>query len=624
MSIPPRFLDEIRSRLNLSDIIGKRVKVTRAGREYKACCPFHREKTPSFTINDEKGFYHCFGCGAHGDVIGFLMQHDNMSFIDVVETLAAQAGLRMPSPDPAAVRQAEKSRGLHEMMDAACAWFEMRLCEPAHEPVLAYLEKRGLGEDIRARFRIGYAPEDGQALRRHLAQSGFSDAQMAEAGLLKDSQKKGEPYAFFRDRVMFPVADRRGRVVAFGGRILPEGLRPPDRAGFKPPKYINSPDTPLFDKGRTLYAESMARQAARAGHTPVVAEGYMDVIACHAAGFLGAVAPMGTALTEAQILSLWSMTDEHGKTPVLCFDGDNAGRRAASRACERVLPLLKPGKSVRFAFLPEGEDPDSLLRAAGRQGLQGVLSASLPLFDFLWATHTAGRAFETPEARAGLESDLRKAVAAIADPEIQRHYKALVQSRIAETFFRPAHKSPSPAGGARGGAGRGGKPGAAPGIRLRPPGPARAGLPEKILLAGVLNHPLIYQEVEEDFGRFQIAHARLDALRQKMVAVMEDEAPLDRAEFQLRLRACGFAQELDDILNESVYVHAGFCRPESDSGAAETVDPGPWRLVLADFLASGHEREMRQEWRDVLLNASGDDEEKLMGMMRARQTGEGF
>lgn len=620
MSIPPRFLDEIRNRLNLSEIIGKRVKVTRAGREFKACCPFHHEKTPSFTINDDKGFYHCFGCGAHGDVIGFVMRHDNLSFMDAVEALSAQAGLQMPKPDPAAIRQAEKSRDLHELMDEACRWFEAQLKEPVYAGILNYLENRGVGEEARTRFRIGYAPMDGQALRQHLQRAGFADAQMIEAGILKISQKGGAPYAFFRDRVMFPVADRRGRVIAFGGRILPENMRPPDRDGFKPPKYINSSDTPLFDKGRTLYAESMARQAVRAGHTPIVTEGYMDVIACHSAGFKGAVAPMGTALTEEQILSLWSMTEGEDKVPVLCFDGDNAGRRAASRACERVLPLLKPGKSVRFAFLPEGEDPDSLLRTSGRHGLQEILGASLPLFDFLWAAHTAGRNFNTPEARAGLESELRKAVATIADSEIQRHYKALVQSRIAEAFFRPQHPTRKD-GGARQQKKEGAKP--VPGVRLRSPRGGRERLAEKILLAAVLNHPHIYARLDEEFGFFQITQPRMSTLRQKMIAILEEEElPLEGVEFQNKLRSAGFSQELDDILNESVYVHAAFCRPDGTLSVENGADPAPWRRIRDSLLEQKHEREMKDGWLQAFRISSEEDEEKLKDMLRSQTSGE--
>ena len=324
MSIPPRFLDEIRNRLTLSDIIGRRISVKRAGREHKACCPFHKEKTPSFTINDDKQFYHCFGCGAHGDVIGFVMQHDNLSFMDAVEMLSADAGLQMPKPDPQAIQKAKKEKGLHELMDEATRWMSEQMVSASHKDVLDYVENRGMNEEIRNCFRLGYAPTDGQALRKFLTDKDFTDAQMLEVGLLKESTRGGDPYIFFRDRVMFPVADRRGRVVAFGGRILPEHIRPQNpNSDFTPPKYINTSDTTLFDKGRMLYAEGLARQAAREGHTVLVTEGYMDVIACHKAGFKGAVAPMGTALTEEQIISLWSMIPEGEKSPEKSYDEYN-------------------------------------------------------------------------------------------------------------------------------------------------------------------------------------------------------------------------------------------------------------------------------------------------------------
>ena len=325
MIIPPRFLDEIRNRLSLSDMIGKRIKVTRAGREFKACCPFHHEKTPSFTINDDKQFYHCFGCGAHGDVIGFTMRHGNLSFIDAVESLSAEAGLQMPKPDPEMVKKAQHAKGLHELLEATTNWFERNLHDSSNKKVLDYLLERGLKRETLSAFRVGYAPADRQVMRSYLKAEGFTDAQMIEAGVLRPAGKDGEPYAFFRERVMFPVSDRRGRSVAYGGRILPDHMRPPDRGDYKPAKYMNSSDTPLFDKGRMLYGESLARQSAGDGQNVIVTEGYMDVIACHQAGFKGAVAPMGTALTEEQVLSLWKMIPSDEKVPLLCFDGDEAG-----------------------------------------------------------------------------------------------------------------------------------------------------------------------------------------------------------------------------------------------------------------------------------------------------------
>ena len=621
MSIPPRFLDDIRNRLTLSEIIGRRISVKRAGRESKACCPFHNEKTPSFTINDDKQFYHCFGCGAHGDVIGFVMQHDNLSFIDAVEMLAADAGLQMPKPDPMAAKKAEKQRGLHELMDEATSWMQEQVSLQQNKDVLDYLEKRGMDLAIRSGFRLGYAPADGQALRKAMIAKGFSDSQMLEVGILKKSQKGGDPYVFFRDRGMFPVADRRGRVVAFGGRVLPEHIRPLDKnSDYKPAKYINSSDTPLFDKGQMLYAESFARQAAREGHTIIVTEGYMDVIACHKAGFKGAVAPMGTALTEEQILSLWQMIPDGEKSPVLCFDGDNAGRAAAGRACQRILPLLKPNQSARFAFLPEGEDPDSLIRGQGAGAFRSFLQAALPLFDFIWASHTAGRTFETPEQRAGLEKVLYDDVAKIQDTNIQRHYKNLVRDKISQTFFKRNFS-----GGNNPNAKRAQvkKPNTRPNVlKLRKPQRSNNDLKHRILLAAVLNHPQIYDMIEESFGEFEITNPTLANIRQSIILAMSENPDLDFDGLHAHFTDQGLDKEIRDIACESVYVHAVFCRPSK----SEDTDYGEiaqnW-LALRESMKSGTmDEEIRDGWKRVILSANQDEEAKLSNMIKNRGSDE--
>ena len=329
MAIPSRFLNELRDRLTLSDIVGKRVKLTRAGREFKGCCPFHNEKTPSFTVNDEKQFYHCFGCGAHGDAIGFTMQSRNISFIEALEMLASEAGLQVPQQSPQEIEKAKVQKDLYALLEQSCQWFEKQLRDPKNAQALEYMRGRGTSDELLSQFRVGYGPADGQALRKHLLEQGFTDKQMIQAGVIKESTRGTQPYGFFRERILFPVSDRRGRVVAFGGRILPDHLRAPDRGDFKPPKYINSSETALFHKGRMLYGESHARQAAADDQPLIVTEGYLDVMACFSAGYRGAVAPLGTALTEEQIAILWQMIPRNQKNPVLCFDGDNAGRRAA-------------------------------------------------------------------------------------------------------------------------------------------------------------------------------------------------------------------------------------------------------------------------------------------------------
>ncbi len=612
MTIPPRFLDELRSRLTLSDVIGKRVRVIRAGREHKACCPFHKEKSPSFTINDDKQFYHCFGCGAHGDVVGFVMRHDNRSFIEAVEMLAAEAGLQVPQQTPQDVAKAKKQKSLYSLLEEATAYFiDILHNQKQGEEIRRYLQERGVSAESIDAFRIGYAPADRQALRTHLKAQGYDDAMMIEAGLLKRSEKGGQPYVFFRDRVMFPVSDRRGRVVAFGGRALPDHMRPPEKDGFTPAKYINSPDTVLFDKGRMLYGESLARQAALDGHSVIVAEGYMDVIACHQGGFKGAVAPMGTALTEEQILSLWKMSPVEEKVPILCFDGDNAGRRAAERACERIMPLLAPNQSARFAFMPEGEDPDSLLRGGGKDAFAGVLEGAMTLLDFIWAKHTAGREFKTPEARAGVIRALQNEVKAIADRTVQIHYDSLLQKRITEAFFARRQIGAKP-----GQPPRPAMPGAG---LLRKPVMRTGDMAARILVAAVINHPHIYDAVEEPFGGLEIRDAVLARLRQAVIEALEDNVGLDGQALRAYLVQEGFERETGDILNESVYVHAAFSGPRGNPDDAAS----KWLAFWADMQGKVSENEEQDGWKRAFVAANEAEEEKLRNMLKARASEKG-
>ncbi len=604
MSIPPRFLDEIRNRLRLSDVIGKRVKVTRAGREHKACCPFHNEKTPSFTINDDKQFYHCFGCGAHGDVIGFVMNHDNISFRDSVELLAAEAGLQVPKPDPMAQAKAEKQKDLYDLMDEATKWFQAALYQQENRDVLDYLINRGLTKNALEHFQIGFAPDDHQALRTHLKAHGYSDQQMIDAGVVKPSNKGRDPYVFFRGRVMFPVIDRRSKTVAYGGRTLPEHMVPPRQDGFTPPKYLNSSDTPLFDKGRMLYAEPFARQAAREGKPIIVTEGYMDVIACHQAGFEGAVAPMGTALTDEQILLLWKMCPDEQKTPILCFDGDSAGRKAASRSCERLLPMLKPGHSVRFAFMPEGEDPDTLIKSGGAEAFQKILKASIPMVDYLWAMHVGGREFKTPEERAGVIDSLQNQVSYIADKNVQSHYRHIINQKVSDTFF-PKRDRYQQRGHSRSGgySNQGNKPK----LSVKPQTPMFQSRYIKALLAGVLNHPYIFDMIEEQFTDFDIPQQNFNLFRQAIVMALSHDPALDFDGLQQHLKDKGFGKEIRDILNETVYVHASFVRPGHDS---EDVLHN-WLAVWQSLQGHSVQEEIKADWKRVLQASNTDEEERI-------------
>src|SRR5271169_5099785 len=403
MAFPPGFLDELRNRISLSSLVGGRVKLTRRGREYAGLCPFHHEKTPSFYVVDDKNFFHCFDCGAHGDAIGFVMRADNLDFLEAVEKLAGEAGLAVPQATPEERKRAQRQKTLLETLEAAAAFYEARLWAPAGSRARDYLQARGLDPDTIRRFRLGWASEDRQALRRVLARD-FPEPLLTEAGLLHRPES-GEPFDYFRGRIMFPIGDRAGWVIAFGGRVIADGQ----------PKYLNSPDSPLFEKGRVLYGWSAARAAAGEGTDPIVTEGYMDVIALHRAGFTSAVAPLGTALTEFQLHELWRL----GADPILCFDGDAAGQRAAVRALRRALPLLRPGRSLRFATLPSGEDPDSLIRRAGRIAFEQVIAAARPLSHTLWEVELAAGPVDTPERRAALDNRLMEDVALIADATVR-------------------------------------------------------------------------------------------------------------------------------------------------------------------------------------------------------------
>ena len=553
--------------------------------------------------------------GAHGDVIGFVMRYDNLSFVEAVESLAAQAGLEVPKPSHEEIQRAEKARDLHALMDAAARWMEEQLRMPANKNIMEYVTGRGLGADTIASFRLGYAPGDRQAMRKFLLAEKFTDAQMIEAGLIKESDKSAEPYACFRDRVMFPVTDRRGRIVAFGGRIVPEHLRPPEKGDYKPAKYMNSSDTPLFDKSRTLYGQSFARQAARDGSQILVTEGYMDVIACHQAGFKGAVAPMGTALTEDQIVMLWAMIVSEEKAPILCFDGDNAGRGAAVRACEKILPLLKPYHSARFAFMPDGEDPDSLIKGGGAKAFQRVLDSAIPLFDFLWLSHTGGRSFDTPESRAGVSKSLESAIRTIADGEVQKHYMSALRRRVYETFLQTGGRTAG--NGRRGVEGRvlaggrnvgGNRPFSPP---MRPRAPGAGDMPERILVATLVNHPHIFEVAEEPLGHFECTSPACDRLRQALLAALSDNPALDREALRNHLESQGLAKETSDIVNESVYVHASFASPQADPGLVAQA----WLAFCRDIQQKAHRQEMQSGWRQAFLASSTEDEERLQAMM---------
>jgi len=523
LSLTPAFLDELRMRTSLSTLIGRTIKVQKAGREYKACCPFHNEKTPSFTINDEKGFYHCFGCGAHGDAIRWMTDQRGLPFMEAVKELAAAAGMDVPAPDPRAAKRAEQARGLHDAMAAAQRFFEEQLGGIDGADARAYLGKRGISDATRRTFGFGYSPDGRGRLKTALKE--FGEPILVEAGLLIDPDgaepdggqaRKRDSYDRFRGRLMFPIRDIRGRVIAFGGRIL----------GAGEPKYLNSPDTPLFDKGRTLYNIDRASPASRQTGRVIVVEGYMDVIALDQAGFGEAVAPLGTALTEHQIERLWKMVE----VPLLCFDGDSAGQKAAIRAANRALPLLRPGHSLAFATLPAGQDPDDLIRASGRQAMEAVLNNAEPLIERLWKYEVSSAPLDTPEQKAALKQRLRAISDAIAHPDVRAHYAHEFRERYDALFF--ARRAAAPAqqrfqGGNAGSAGRwqrdkrgNWKPPIPPaGTEVRAIG--ASGMERHLLravLAGLLRHPAQIATHREMLSSLQIGDPLLAQLLAAMIS----------------------------------------------------------------------------------------------------------
>jgi len=539
MAFPPRFLDDVKDRVGLVDVVSRRVKLVRKGREHLGLCPFHNEKTPSFTVNEDKGFYHCFGCGAHGDAISFVQNTQNLGFAEAVEQLAGLAGLEVPVETPEERAREERRMGLAEAVDAAARWFADQLRAPAGEAARRYLSGRGLDEQAIGHFRLGFAPDSRDALKAALTAQGFPAEILIEAGLLKRPEDGGAPYDLFRNRVMFPITDRRGRIVAFGARLLGDA---------KAAKYINSPDTPLFHKGQTLYHLDRAAAAVREGADLVVAEGYMDVIALHRAGFEGAVAPLGTALTEDQIAALW----RHAEEPILCFDGDEAGARAAARAADRALPLLRPGKSLRFAMLPPGKDPDDLIAASGAAAMRRILDDGIPLSDLIWNLERGVRPLDTPERRADLERRLRQRTRQIADPAVQDYYWSAFRERLFRNFRftrRPG----------RSGRGAVGPAGPETGGRALANTGAAQRRRQQLIAATIIAHPVLADEFAESLLRVEF-DPDLDGLMQALQKHLTAHPDLDGETLKRHLSQDGFAALIEALFASDVLKFAASAR----------------------------------------------------------------
>ncbi|WP_442754596.1 DNA primase [Methylocystis sp. JAN1] len=567
MRFSPSFLDEIRARVPVSEVVRQKVKLKKEGREWRGLSPFNAEKTPSFFVNDQKGFFHDFSSGKHGDGFAFLMETEGLSFPEAVERLAALAGLPMPVETREQREEDQRRATLGEALEWAAEFFQKQLASPAGREARGYLDRRQVSALSREKFRLGYAPAERHALRDHLAARGATVETMIEAGLLIHGEDIPVPFDRFRNRVIFPICDRAGRVVAFGGRAMEADAQA---------KYLNSPETPLFHKGATLYNLHNARKAAHDAGTIIAVEGYMDVIALTAAGLPHAVAPLGTALTPDQCGLLWRLTEE----PILCFDGDKAGLKAAYRAVDTALPLIGPGKTLRFVLLPDGQDPDELLRAGGPGALAQALERTLPLVDLLWMRETQSAVLDTPERRAGLERRLREIAAQIGDETLRRYYVQELSDRLARLFGR---RPPAPGRGrdfgARRVAFRPGAPEAGP-VRISP---ALANSPlfrgvrppiaprDALILLILMNHPeVLAAEVEEvaglDFGSSEAA-----ALRDTLVRWTEAGGG-ERAELQRALEEAGLGGVASRL--EGMVAHAALwsVRPEAaPSDAAESL-----------------------------------------------------
>ncbi len=495
-----KFCDELRAKISIVDVVGSKVKLVRKGREYQACCPFHNEKTPSFTVNEAKGFYHCFGCGAHGDIIKFEMEANGLTFIEAVEKLAHKVGMQLPKLNPETKEQAEKRATAYDIMEMAVRFFEKNLRLPVGREALEYLYARGFDDDIIQKFRLGYAPNN-NGLKAQLTSKGISDVEMAELGLLSIPEDKTRAsHDFFRNRVMIPIMDKRGKVIAFGGRVMDKSQ----------PKYLNSPETPIFNKRRILYNLNYAREKGFEAKKLIVCEGYMDVIAMDKYGIGYAVAPLGTALTEDQIQEAWKVVNE----PICCFDGDNAGIKAAMRSIDRVLPILRPGYSLQYAFLPDKMDPDEFLKAKGTEEFIRIVTETLPLKDLLWKRGLDGKSVDTPEQKARIEKEIKEDVAKISDETVRGYYVQEMKNKIYAEFVdknRPVREYRAV---------KYQKPRAQSFIRQ-----AKTDLDDlvaKYIISALVCYPQLIEEYEERLLDFSVKDETLKSLYEKILDIIRE------------------------------------------------------------------------------------------------------
>jgi len=597
MAFSPQFLDELKTRVGLADIVSKRVKLTKKGHEHTGLCPFHNEKTPSFTLNEEKGFYHCFGCQANGSVIDFVMETEGLGFREAVEQLAGIAGLEVPQDSPEARDRERKRQTLVDVMDAAAVYFERMLHMPEGRMAMDYVRSRGLDSATAETFRLGFAPPSRNALRSALLREGIPEELMVAGGLLirpdEDRGRGTDAYDRFRGRLMFPIQDRRGRVIAFGGRILGDGE----------PKYLNSPETPLFHKGHELYALNHAMRAARKSGAIIVTEGYMDVIALYQAGYEHTVAPLGTALTEDQLKLLWKSVPE----PVLCFDGDRAGMNAAIKASLKALPHLKPGYGLRIATLPEKEDPDSLIKTGGKAAMQQVIDQAVPLSEFIWRSETGGRLPTTPEDKAALQARLKEHTRDIQNPDIRKLFARAFNDRIwpdRDSGTRQRQKR------------HGGRSQWSSNMHLEADAGPNAKVDirqmrETILLSTLINHPELYDQVSERLGTFAFQALDLDNLRQQVLKTLAAQSGLETEALIYHLKEQGdYEIALSKVLSPDVYDHAVYARSSSEIELARA----GWDETFEKLRGKDLNAEIKEAEQDVAKNPTEDAWKRLAAL----------
>ena len=601
MSLPPGFLDELKTRASMSQVAGRKVMWdTRKSNQGKgdmwSPCPFHQEKTASFHVDDRKGFYYCFGCHAKGDVVSFVQETENVSFMEAVEIIAREAGMQMPARDPKAQEKADRRTQLADVMEQAVQFFRLNLKTNGAAPARDYLQGRGLNEAALERWNIGFAPDGWQGLWDHLTGKGVAEDLILAAGLAKPSNQGKRPYDTFRNRIMFPIRDPRGRATAFGGRAMD----PNDNA-----KYLNSPETELFDKGRSLYNHGPAREAAGKGQPLLVAEGYMDVIALSEAGFTSTVAPLGTAVTEDQLQLLWRISDE----PIIALDGDKAGIRAAMRLVDIALPLIEAGKSLRFCLMPEGLDPDDLIRAGGAGAMRRHLDQAIPMVQLLWRRETEGKSFDSPERKAALDRTLREAIRQVRDPSLRGHYSDEI-NRLRRTLFDGNRVQQGFKGNRynRGTFTKGfGKPIPIPMAETKSSALAAAGtafedqLREAVILATLVRHPDLVDRFTADLERLSTSRPEHDAVRAALLqtgGANSDELAL----------ICGA-----DALEKLTHARHVRIAPGVRSGAQQDVA----EMSVAEELAKiAARRGAMRELDDALEDFSGAADEVLTTRLR--------